>query len=302
MEEFPIVYSAHHASDDFGYKDFSERCALTPEQRLRFSDYGTGLTVPRHGAAHPLLSRYSRGIVDLNNPDDWSKCFKTEDFGKSSDGMTSQPNKIWLPGKEPTDGEKAGIMAELYYPYYKALLGSLQELERQKCKRLLVVGWDNTADYNIGKNKAKEDVWMPTTIVSNGGVEEGTEVDPEKGKPTLCEPQFAQAYADYLQQALRRYRFPDDVHLNLVYKGGNIPETFTHRRNPDLEVDADVQSIQLEYNTKLTHDQKTLAPNHLAIQQLRVAAEEAMRDAWLEFQPQKTVVPQADIPAVPNKE
>jgi hypothetical protein len=38
-QEVPVIYTAHHASYDFG--EFEDRVALTAEQKLRFSDYGT---------------------------------------------------------------------------------------------------------------------------------------------------------------------------------------------------------------------------------------------------------------------
>ena len=45
--EVPVIYTAHHASHD--YDRFANRVALTPEQQIRFSDYGTDVTVPING-------------------------------------------------------------------------------------------------------------------------------------------------------------------------------------------------------------------------------------------------------------
>lgn len=61
--EVPVIYTAHHASADFG--EFVDRSALHVEQRLRFSDYGTDETVPLNGLAAFIAER-SRALGDLN--------------------------------------------------------------------------------------------------------------------------------------------------------------------------------------------------------------------------------------------
>lgn len=282
MERIPVVYSAHHASDNFSYEDFGGRCALTSEQRKRFSDYGTDETVPQHGLVPPFISCWSRGIVDLNNPDDWSKCFKVGDFAKDTDCFTPRPHAIWIPGRAPTSEEKVRIMQEIYYPYYAAILANLRKLEPYR--NLLVVGWDNTADYGIGTNEAGARVFMPAFVVSNRGTEGNGQPDTSgslKGEVTTCDPQILELFAHNLRCALREQGMPDEVCMNLVYRGGNIPRTFTHRRTPSLDVQAHVQSLQLEYNTKITHDQVTLEPYPGEIAKLRIAVERAMRETYV---------------------
>jgi N-formylglutamate amidohydrolase len=290
MDQLPIVYSAHHASDDFGYKDFSERCVLDPLQRARFSDYGTDITVPQHGITPALIAQYSRGIVDLNGTGKTQ--FKDKDFAKTEDGWGSEPNALWLPGKGHTDAEKADIVREIYDPYYQQIIDDLRSLERHKY--LLVFAWDNTADYCIGEEENGGKVWMPDFVVSNRGAENSANKDTTgacKGEETSCEPAFLEEFVIQLHHALKRWGLPDDVRTNLVYRGGNITRTFSHRRNPDIDVQAQVESLQLEYNTKITHDQRTLEPYWDRMDALRLATEAAMAETYKNVGPQLIGLP-----------
>jgi hypothetical protein len=67
---------------------------------------------------------------------------------------------------------------------------------------------------------------------------------------------------DAFKKALREHDLPDEVHMNLVYRGGSNCRMYSSHRNPELlaekGVTALVQSLQLEYDTALTHDQQTL--------------------------------------------
>jgi N-formylglutamate amidohydrolase len=63
-----IIYAAHHASHVF--HELAERCALSEDEKIRFSDYDTAETVPQIGIA-TIIAKLSRALGDLNrNPDD----------------------------------------------------------------------------------------------------------------------------------------------------------------------------------------------------------------------------------------
>ena len=163
MERAPIpaIYSAHHASDSFAYLDFANRTVLTPEQQMRFSDYGTSESVPENGIL-TLRSKLSRGIVDLNrSPGSSPELFPEQDFGKP------ERHFIWKEGEGLSSNEKRIILNDIYEPYHLDLLQSIQTFKRDG----VVVGWDTTANYVIGKNDEGKDVPMQSLILSNNGEE-----------------------------------------------------------------------------------------------------------------------------------
>jgi hypothetical protein len=262
--EIPVVFSAHHASADFNW--LSHRCGLTPDQRLRYSDYGTDITAP--GTGRLLVSDHSRGVVDLNRAPDHPALFPEFDFGKP------ERNSIWYPGREPTEVERALIQGRVYDRYHAALERSLRLIGRPA----LVVGWDNTAHYIIGNNEAGEPVMMRNVILSNGG-REGSAY-PKQGEITTCKPQLLELFADRLRRALGARGLCTDIYFNLVYKGGYIPQRYNTRRRigTPLNVPHEVQSFQVEYDTLITHDQQTLKPDYHAMHNLRTAFEEASAD------------------------
>ena len=140
-EKLPIQISAHHASSTFGV--FSDRCALTSEQRVRYSDYGSAETAPRDGIQEPLVAMFSRGVVDLNRAPDSKTLFPEKDFGKP------EPNAIWKPDQGLSLKDRMAIRKSIYEAYHTQLLESIQSFSRPG----LVVAWDNTAHYHIGKNE-----------------------------------------------------------------------------------------------------------------------------------------------------
>jgi N-formylglutamate amidohydrolase len=268
-EKLPIQYSAHHASDDF--RDFSHRTNLTPEQRTRYSDYGTEFTVPTHGITPALKGTHSRGVIDLNRAPDAPTLFPEKDFAKP------KPNAIWKPGQEPTPEERASVFGSVYQSFHNQFLSNLRSLEKEK-KPVMVVAWDNTAHYNIGKNEAGEETMMQPFILSNKG-DEGK--GDSKIETTTCDPRFLEEFAIELRKSLKKFGLPDEVHLNLVYKGGYIPEHYNTRRHPELGVDALIGSFQVEYDTILTHDQETLAPDYDGMIKVRLAFQQAMHNAYI---------------------
>jgi len=277
LKQLPIIYTAHHASHNYGA--FSERCALNDEQRVRFSDYGTDLTVPRNGTV--LIAEYSRGIVDLNRPgDNNSNIFPDQDYARPT------RNNIWKVGQEPTEAERVEIEKNIYDTYHASILEAIQ---LQKAPTL-VFAWDNTAQYDIGKNEAGEVQQMKPFILSNRGAEESAYKSVNLHDPVSCDPELLLKIVELFKQKAATYGLPDEVHLNLVMKGGRIASHYSSLRNPDLGEDYPVQSLQMEYSTILTHNQITLEPDQKAIDNIRTCWEEVMSEAyawWLQQLPGK---------------
>ncbi|MCU0667077.1 MAG: N-formylglutamate amidohydrolase [Patescibacteria group bacterium] len=242
----PVIYSAHHASHEYG--GFSERVALTEGQCERFSDYGTAITVPLNGL-WTLIAMCSRALGDLNRAPDSPTLFPEKDFGKPK-------NNIWLPGLELTDLEKIELIGKLHKPYHEKIV----DLLAQRNQPTFVVAWDNTANYPIGRNEAGEVVTMPPIILSNRGSEESAHA--HDGGQTSCDPVFMELLADYFRIELEKRQLPHEIHLNLVFKGGYVCSRYSTSSNQtELEaigISTVVQSLQVEYNTAITHDQETL--------------------------------------------
>src|SRR4051812_19682100 len=111
--EVPVVYTAHHASQDYG--EFESRVALTQEQKIRFSDYGSDETVPLNGIA-AIISERSRALGDLNrDPDDPGR-FQEQDYGKP------RKHDIWKPGQGLTDEEKKYCQENFYEPFHNEIV------------------------------------------------------------------------------------------------------------------------------------------------------------------------------------
>ena len=275
-EKLPILYSAHHASHDFG--KFRKRTALTSEQRVRYSDYGTDFTVPKHGIEKPLIATHSRGVIDLNREPDSPALFPTKDFGKPT------PNEIWWPGQELTEQERAEVRRNIYDAYHEALMQKVRGFKRPG----LVVAWDNTAHYEISNAATKEREMMSPFILSNRGTRDSadmadvTELDArnETIRTTTCDPRFLEEFAIELRKSLKKFGLPDEVFLNRVYKGGYIGEHYNTRRHPELNIDQALHSFQVEYDTLLTNDQQTLTPNFGNMIKLRLAGEQATRNTY----------------------
>ncbi|MBI3335998.1 N-formylglutamate amidohydrolase [Candidatus Peregrinibacteria bacterium] len=277
-ERLPIQCSGHHVSDDFG-KWGPERCALTAPQKRRFSDYGTGITIPRDGIEEPLIGKYSRGIVDLNREPGSPTLFPKQDFERPT------PNDIWLPGQGLTEEERGEVMRDVYRPYHDDLMQRVKQFKRPG----VVVAWDNTAHYEISNAATGEKEMMPPFILSNRGTRDSTdmtdmaELDARKEsiRTTTCDPRFLTEFAIELRKSLKQYGLPDEVFFNRVYKGGYIGEHYNTRRHPELNVDQTVESFQIEYDTILTHDQETLKADPSAMEKLCIAAERALFNAYV---------------------
>jgi len=277
-ESLPIQCSVHHASPSLG--SFSDRCALTDEQRKRIPDYGSEDTVPREYESEsgrvnfctPIVAEMSRAVVDLNRAPDSETLFSERDFAK---------NRIWKPGQELTDEERAMVIREVYEVFHGRILSTIRGFDRPG----IVIAWDNTSHREIENNSTGEKEMMMPFILSNrgtrGSVDMTDETELQKRneviRVTTCDPQFLSEFAIELRRALKKLGLPDEVGFNVVYKGDHIAEHYNTRRHPaELSVPQSVESLQVEYDTIFTHDPKTLEPNLQGIKNIRLAFEQAL--------------------------
>lgn len=284
-----IIYSVHHCSDKYDTSrlgfNLDPRCQLTPLQRRKFSDYDSEKTVPRDGVV--IEAEFARGVIDLNNPGDVLWAYKKRDYAKADDRVTPTPNELWFRDQEPTREERIILHRIVYRGYYRKILAAIREMERKGERNITVVGWDNTADYAIGKNDDKSPIFMPNFVLSNRGMKNSSDTTPEerlKGEETTCEPEYLDALAHYFSEALRGVGLPhDDIRKNVEYRGGNIPIKFSSRTNPILNVKTEVRTVQFEYNTIHTNDQETLEPKPEGIDKIRQATGIAMGRTQADF-------------------
>lgn len=268
----PVIYTAHHASYDFG--EFEQRIALTDEEKIRFSDYGTAQSIPSNGIA-AIISEKSRALGDLNRHPESVDIFQEKDFTKPI------ALNIWKTGQNLTQAEKAYCIANYYEPFHSQIEGLLKKVKEVA----FVVAWDNTANYEIGKAKNGEQVIMKPIILSNRGSEgvsssTGAEI-------TSCDPKFLEILAFNLENELSKKQLPSEVHLNLVMRGGYICQKYSTRRNKKkLEmagINSEVQSFQVEYNTLITHNQETLEVNPGNIKNLKEAFSNAITYSYNDY-------------------
>jgi len=270
--KIPVIYTAHHASHDFG--EFAPRVALNIEQQIRFSDYGSDLTVPSNGIT-AIIAERSRALGDLNRDPDEPGRFQVQDY--------AQPDRhnIWKPGKELTDVEKKYCQATIYEPFHGAIIDQLKNRD----DLTFVVAWDNTAHYMIGDYENGKNDMMRPFILSNRGLEETADEGPNE--PTSCDPIFLAKLANNFTAALGQRGLPTEVLLNFVMKGGYITRRYSSLRNPEilkkLGVNCPVQSLQLEYDTSITHDQLTLKPKNKNIMLLKEAFSQAINKTVQEY-------------------
>jgi N-formylglutamate amidohydrolase len=268
----PVIYTAHHASHNFG--PFENRVALTHDERVRFSDYGTDQTVPNNGLL-TMVAAASRALGDLNRAPHDPGRFQLQDYHRP------HRHNIWKPGQELTAADKQLCDKQYYLHFHKKIVEALQQRENLT----FVVAWDNTAHYTIGTDSRNKPVTMKPFIISNVGAEEAAAKNP--GVQTSCDPHFISMLAPLFAAELAQRGLPHDVHLNLVFRGGYITRHYSSRRNyqalADKGITAPVQSLQIEYDTTLTHDQTTLEPIPGNISALRDAFGQAMEQAVAKY-------------------
>jgi len=95
-----------------------------------------------------------------------------------------------------SEAEKNELHARFYKPFHGEIVTQLRAAD----KPVLVVAWDNTAHYVIGKNKSNEEVTMPSFVLSNRGGEETAEAD---GEPTSCSAELPTTLKYYLSTSSR---------------------------------------------------------------------------------------------------
>jgi len=207
--------------------------------------------------------------VDLNRSPDHETLFPERDFGRP------EAHAIWLPKLMPTLTERQGFKESIYDSYHS----EIDELLRERCSHSedsYVVAWDNTADYVIGDDVHGSPVQMPSIILSNNG-----DAGLVTGSHVSCDSAFLQKLGEYFSQALSSIGLPCDVHYNQVFRGGYITQHYTNFTNTKSDYKgASVQSLQVEYNMAMTHDQKTLKGNELAMKKLKNAFEEAIESVF----------------------
>jgi N-formylglutamate amidohydrolase len=268
----PVIYTAHHASHDF--REFDDRVALTHEQKVRFSDYGSDKTVPVNGLVS-LVAEHSRALGDLNRAIDSLESFQTQDFSRPF----RQP--IWNSDNTLEDSEKARCLKQYYEPFHNEIISQLS----RRREPTFVVAWDNTAHYEIGTDDAGRSVTMKPFILSNQGAEGSANARP--GEYTSCDPVFLTLLAQFLKTELKKRDLPNEIHLNLVFRGGYICRRYSSAINRsellELGIDREVQSLQVEYDTAITHDQVTLEEKPDRITALREAFSEAIEKSIKDY-------------------
>lgn len=263
----PVIYTAHHASHDF--HDYAARVALTPEQQIRFSDYGTADTLPHNGIVS-IIAEHSRALGDLNrDPDDEGR-YQTHDYGQP------ERHAIWLADQALTDHDKQQCDAKFYQPFHDKIIEYLAAQTRP----VYVVAWDNTAHYTIGTDDSGQPVTMKPIILSNRG-DDGTTIG--SSEQVSCDPRLLELLAEALKPELAARDLPNDIFYNHVMRGGYICRQYSSLRNAAFlqhhNITQNVQSLQVEYDASITHDPVTLEPNQVAIDALQEAFAAALQAA-----------------------
>jgi N-formylglutamate amidohydrolase len=249
--KYPVIYTVEHASANL--HRFAERCALSPNDVRRFSDYDTELTVPSTNATATVISGHSRALGDANRPPNNEELFPLQDFGKPR-------NNVWLPGRELTKSEQRALRKKYYDPYHNAIISQLKK-----------------APPELAINDDGKPVMMPSIILSNRGLPDTAEIGDEL---VTCNPELLRSLGFELSKQLGLAGLASDVCLNYVFKGGYATQRYSSLRNSgelkSLGIGNFVQSLQVEYNTRLTNDQKSLEPNLMAMRALSSAFEKAL--------------------------
>lgn len=277
-ETLPVIVTAPHASHEFDggedLGDLTDRVALDDEQRFRFSDYGTDESAPTNGSELIVANR-SRGLGDPNRSPDHTALFAEVDFAKPT------PNEIWRPGQELTQREKLALSA-LHYTDYHVRIEAAAEIATEK-RKTLVISWHNTADYVIGKDSEGNDIQMPDIVLSNLGDER--RADSNKNIVS-CDPELLEALKDtFASELIAAGILGNDksVHTNYGFFGGYDAQRYSSKRNPsEFSGKHELQALQVEYNTKLTHDQITLEEIPGRLTALREAFERALEKTLLD--------------------
>lgn len=272
-ESVPIIYTTPHESHVFsapGIPDLESRIALDELQQESFSDYGTDISVPTNGIVN-IRAQRSRGLGDPNRSPDHPLLFAPNDFAQPSNG-------VWLPGKELTAKEKT-VLTALHFADYHAKIESAARASIEK-RKTLVVSWHNTSDYSIGTDSNGDDVHMPDIILSNFGAENRPDSDE---RIVACDPELLEALRDNFEAQLREDDIDVNARINYGYFGGYDTQRYATKRQPkDFSGTHELQALQVEYNTKFTHDQETLEIIPGVMERIKAAFEKAIETTLLD--------------------
>lgn len=259
----PLITSAPHDGDSFA--GFKNRVALTSWQIGEFSDKYTADTAFHPDALGNLKSKVSRGLGSLNQPRDKS-LFKLEDF---------HSNTIWKKGLEITEDEKETCFKKYYDPYYDGIKRLIQKSKQLGFDKVILWDQHDTGDFDqkTGKRDRKlpnESRTMPKFILSNFGLKNTGEIDPENGYST-CPDSFIRAVKTFIATEFELSN--KEVEINTSYKGGNIIQYFG---NPKNDFGNKVYAIQIEYNRGFVMDQKSRKPYLEVIKQMNLKFRKVM--------------------------
>jgi len=245
--KLPLITSAPHDGDSFSI--FASRCALTPWQIGEFSDKYTAVTAYHPDALGNLKSKVTRGLGSLNQPRDKS-LFKLKDF---------HGNTIWKEGASLTEEEKEECFIEYYDPYYSETERLIKKSKVEGFDKVILWDQHDTGDYDplTGKRNRilpEEPRSMPKLILSNFGIRDTGELDPDNGY-TTCPAEFIKKVRGFM---FKEFGLPaSEIEINTIYKGGHIMQYFA---NPKNDFGNKVVGIQIEYNRGLIMDQATREP------------------------------------------
>ena len=125
----------------------------------------------------------------------------------------------------------------------------------------------------IGRDVSGNDVSMPTFILSNRGRQDAA--GPNDDEVVSCSPRLLEKIQIALINQLKSRGLPHNVRLYTVFRGGYICRRYTTISNPDTlaagGITVPVESLQVECNIALTHDQRSLAPDQEKMIRLRAA-------------------------------
>lgn len=244
--KLPLITSAPHNSDDF--HEFTARVILDPWYIGEFTDMYTANTAFHPDALGNLKALAIRGLGSLNQPRDKS-LFKLKDF---------HGNAIWKEGQELTDDEKEYCFRTFWDPYHDEIKRLIKHSKGKGFDKIILWDHHDTGDFDKRTGKRErvlpEGRIMPKFILSNLGLADTGEVDPENGYIS-CPPEFIQKVRDFVVKEFKLK--PEEVEINTLYKGGFIMQHYGNSKN---DYGNKVVGIQIEYNRGLIMDQATRKP------------------------------------------
>mgnify|MGYP001109138491 CR=1 FL=1 len=145
----------------------------------------------------------------------------------------------------------------LHYSEYYELIEKAAQASTKK-RKTLEISWHNTGDYVIGNDAEGNPIQMPDIVLSNLGDENRPDTaDPSK--TVSCDPDLLMTLSDNFAAELAGAGMPVTSTVNYGFSGGYETQRYSSDRNPrDFRGKHSLQALQVEYNTKLTHNNETL--------------------------------------------